>query len=193
MDSTPTPDRLPFPIDDIICNVCRHIVNRAVEAPCCWQLFCAECICTWLDTANSWPCCRKVLYASKLVALHPRVAGILSQVCVKCEFAESVDKLHCTEWIPLKSPKLHVSQSCKIRPGAAPHSPLKRVVTPSSSLKETLEASPSKLRGDYARKVSAHMALAQEERGEILLPTGGAPQIWHRVTRGRTETPSDRT
>ena len=37
-------DRLFHPMDDLLCSVCKHILNRGVEAPCCKQLFCAECI-----------------------------------------------------------------------------------------------------------------------------------------------------
>ena len=36
-DSILSLDRLSFPLDDILCAVCKHILNRAVEAPCCQQ------------------------------------------------------------------------------------------------------------------------------------------------------------
>ena len=32
-------DRLAFPLDDLLCGVCKHIVNQAVETPCCQQFF----------------------------------------------------------------------------------------------------------------------------------------------------------
>ena len=41
-DCVLSPDRLFHPMDDLLCSVCKHILNRGVEAPCCKQLFCAE-------------------------------------------------------------------------------------------------------------------------------------------------------
>ena len=38
-ESILSPDRLAFPLDDLLCGVCKHIVNQAVETPCCQQFF----------------------------------------------------------------------------------------------------------------------------------------------------------
>ena len=190
---TLTPNRLSYPLDDLICSACKHIVNRAVETPCCHQLFCAECTWAWLDTAVTCPTCRKNLLASKLVPLHPRLSGILSQVQVQCDFATSLEKLTCTALVPLRHLVHHVA-SCQFRPGGPPHSPIRKVLTRSSTVGDLLEYTPSKLKGDVARRATARLALAQMEEGVLEFHTGGGkPQTLKRVTKRETKSPSDTT
>ena len=92
---------------------------------------------------------------------------------------------------PLKSLRLYVA-SCKFRPGAPPNSPIRRVLTRSSTVQDILEYSPSKFGGDVARRTTACLALAQAEEGVLKLRTGGGrPQTSKSVMKGQTETPSD--
>ena len=93
-----------------------------------------------------------------MVSVHPRVAGVLEQIAVSCDFS-SDQKLGCQAMVHLHALKLHVA-SCAFRPGAAPHSPLRRVVTPSTTVQEILSASPSKLQGNMARRVTCHLVEA---------------------------------
>ena len=120
---------------------------------------------------------------------HPRVAGILDLVQVSCDNASST-KLGCSAMIPLQDLCRHVTSLCAFRPGALSHSPLKKVVTPSARVADVLSTSPSKLKGDVARKLTAHLITAQEEGGSLEVSTCGKPQTWMRVTKGQT--PSDR-
>ena len=191
-----SPDRLMQPLNDLLCNVCKYIINQAVEAPCCKQLFCAECIWAWLNTAEKCPTCRHDLRASSLTPVHPRVGGILAEINVTCEYAQT-DRLGCASLVQLQNLKLHVA-TCRFRPGATPHSPLKQVVTPSTTVQEILTASPSKLRGDVVQRVTTHLVQSQEEEGVLTLRSvthGGKPQTWVRLTRAQTESnqASDRT
>ena len=50
-----SPDRLAFPLDDLLCGVCKHIVNQAVETPCCQQFFFARIAfgCCWKAQPNA--------------------------------------------------------------------------------------------------------------------------------------------
>ena len=132
--------------------------------------------------------------ASSLVSVHPRVRGILSQILVSCDFSNE-ERLGCLSKVPLGNLRMHVA-SCAFRPGAAPHSPLRKVITPSSSVHDVLTASPSKLQGNVAKKVTAHLVQAQEEGGvlSVQLKEGCRPQTWTRVTKGQAGTKcSDRT
>ncbi len=182
-----SPDRLSQPLNDLLCSVCKHIINQGVEAPCCKQLFCAECIWAWLATAEKCPTCRCELCASALTSIHPRIAGILAEIEVTCDYSNT-DKLCCVSKVQLQNLKLHVA-SCPFRPGAAPHSPLRRVVTPSTTVQDILTASPSKLRGDVAQRVASHLVGSQEDDGVLTLRTaahGGKSQTWVRLTKART-------
>ena len=66
-----SPDRLPCPLDDLPCCICKHFVNRGVEAKCCHHHFCAECIWEWLHTCAKCVVCGHPLLASALAPLHP--------------------------------------------------------------------------------------------------------------------------
>ena len=148
-DSLLSPDRMGLPLNDLLCSVCRHVINRAVEAPCCHQLFCAACIFEWLSISAACPTCRQPLLVSGLVPVQPRVAGILSQVTVTCDYA-STARLGCRSMTPLWQLRQHVSDQCLFLPGIAPHSPLRPVITPSAHVSDVLSSSPSKLRGDVS-------------------------------------------
>ena len=82
------PDRLPSQLDDFLCCICKHIVNRGVEAKCCYHHFCAECVWEWLHACAKCLVCGHPLLASALAPLHPRLSGILAQVHVSCAFTK---------------------------------------------------------------------------------------------------------
>ena len=117
------------------------------------------------------------------------MAGILAQVPILCDYV-SINRLGCPARVPLQNLNLHVGQ-CSFRPGAAPHSPLRRVVTPSTTVEDILTASPSKLQGDVALKVASHLVSAQQKEGVLEIRPGshGKAQTWVRITKGQT--PSD--
>ena len=179
-DSLLTSDRLQEDLSDILCSICKMILNQGV----CQQFFCSQCIWTWLDTTDSCPACRKRLVASSLVRMHPRCAGILARISLTCEYA-SDEHLGCHERPTLEDLRFHV-QNCPFRPGATPHSPLRRVVTPSTTVKEILTFSPSKLRGDVSDGLLYHLHSCKQQGGTLELRTAGKPQTWHRITKGQT-------
>ena len=112
------------------------------------------------------------------------MAGILGQVTVSCDFS-SDEKLDCEAMVLLQTLKPHVA-SCRFRSSAAPHSPLPRVVTPSTTVREILTASSSKLQGNMAKRLTSQLVAAQEQDRLIELRAGthgGRPQAWLRLTR----------
>ena len=179
-----SPDRFLFPFDDLLCSVCHHVVNQSVEAPCCQQIFCTECI--WLSTSEHCPTCRKELVVSNLVHVHPRIAGVLAQMPVYCDYF-SCDKLGCPQKVALANLQSHVAQ-CPFRPGATPYTLLRRVINPSSTAAEILEAPHLDLQGDIALRLTHKLISAQETNGVLEVRTGsrGKAQTWVNLTKGQT-------
>ena len=69
-------ERLHFPVNSLLCPICQHIVDKAVESPCCQQVYCAECIFQWLGMSDKCANCRHPLSTSMLVKVHRGMAGI---------------------------------------------------------------------------------------------------------------------
>ena len=186
-DSLLSPDRLPFACDDLLCSVCRHIANQAVEVPCCQQIFCAECLWAWLVMSAQCPTCRKDLVASQAVQLHPRLAGVLSQMQISCNFASTASEtLGCQQKVPLCKLQSHTAK-CPFRPGAASHESFNHILRPSSSVKEILSMSATDLKGDVAVQLTSHLVSAQQNNGVLEVRNGshGKAQTWLRVTNAR--------
>ena len=179
-----SPERLHYPIKSLVCPVCRHLVDDAVESPCCEQVYCAECIYHWLGMSNTCPNCQQTLATSKLVKLSRSLVGVLRELRVSCDYA-STTRLGYTAMVPLESLRLHVTAQCSFRPAVMCHSPLRKVITPSSTVSECMAASPSKLQNNVVRSLTAHMIGAQEVDGFLDAATSGKPQTWMKVTRGQ--------
>ena len=79
----------------------------------------------------------------------------------------------------------HVRQECLFRRGLIPHSPIRKVITPTAQVSDVMTASPSKLKGDISKKLTAHFVAAQEG-GILEVATAGKPQTWMKVTKGQT-------
>ena len=77
--------------------------------------------------------------------------------------------------------RFHV-QNCPFGPGAAPHSPLRRALTPSTTVKEILTFSLSKLQGGVSDGLLYHLHSCKQQGGTLELRTPGRPQTWHRIT-----------
>ena len=104
-------DRFVFCCDEIVCSICHLVVDQAVEARCCQKLFCASCICFWLDTHCTCPLCKSRLMADELAQPHPLVVGIISKCIVMCDFSESA-LVGCPVRVPLAELTSHVSSVC---------------------------------------------------------------------------------
>lgn len=112
-----------------------------------------------------------------LTAVHPRIAGVLSQVAVSCNYASSTH-LGCQSMVPLADLRRHVHDECPFRPSALRHSPLRRVVTHRTPVSDVLAASPSKLKGDVSRRLIYHLVSAQEKRRKAGVDDKGqAPNV----------------
>ena len=70
-------------------------------------------------------------------------------------------------------------------PNAFPQSPLCKVVTPRTQVPDVLSCSPSELRGDVSRKLTACLVGAQED-GILEVTTAGKPQTWVCLTKGQS-------
>ena len=65
---------------------CNMAVDNAIQAACCEELFCANCICQWLAANNKCPACSAEMKASPLCQpgrAATRLIGILS---IRCDF-----------------------------------------------------------------------------------------------------------
>lgn len=52
------------------CNICMSDINNAVMEPGCHNLFCGECLLTWLKNHNNCPICRKDVILSDLIYIE---------------------------------------------------------------------------------------------------------------------------
>ena len=59
-------------LTDLLCAICKHTLNRAVEAPCCQHLFRTECVFEWLCISSACPTCQQGLFRSLLKPMHLR-------------------------------------------------------------------------------------------------------------------------
>ena len=166
-----TPDRTSMLLTDLLCAICKHTLNRAVEAPCCQHLFCTECVFEWLCISSACPTCQLGLFGSLLKPMHLRLSRILSQITVSCDYAIFGQYLECRDMVPLYKLRNHVSNEWLFHPGIAPPCPIRPVLTPATRVTDVLTSSPSKIQGDVARHQSAHLVAAQEEGGRLEIAT----------------------
>ena len=176
-------DRFVFCCDEIVCSICHLVVDQAVEARCCQKLFCASCICFWLDTHCTCPLCKCRLMADELAQPHPLVVGIISKCIVMCDFSESA-LVGCPVRVPLAELTSHVSL-CRFNP-AVESAPLQRVVESTTTIGDMLSASPSKLRGKVFDKVLKHVVSTCDVDGKLeVRGGGGSPAMYRKTTVAR--------
>lgn len=163
------------------CKICLKPVDRAIETPCCNDLYCGQCICQRLVDNNTCLTCNNPLKASELKSPHPRVARMLSSSTVRCDYYDEALR-GCPATMKLMSLQEHVRQ-CPFRQGSAQAI---RTVRPSSTAAEILSASPSKLRGNVAEKLVGQLVKAHTHGDRLEVKTGerGRPQVFERTTAG---------
>ena len=122
------------------CTVCNNVIDNVVEAACCQELFCVDCICTWLASSSQCPVCAAPMRASELKQPGRVLARIIGNWSVRCDFhMQSLQG--CPAVVPLRSLKEHVA-TCSFDP--ATDTPPIRTVRPLSTVEDVLSASPSK-------------------------------------------------
>ena len=105
------------------------------------------------------------------------MSGLLAQVLVKCTYSSD----GCKATVQLSTLKAHEAE-CHFGKVEGPQiNPA--VITPSSTAKEILTASPSKLQGDIGRKLTAHLVDAHTEGFQLTVFKGTKPQTWERISR----------
>ena len=179
------PDRLLQPLPQLVCGLCHHIADQATETPCCSTIYCGVCMYHWLDTSGSCPSChKKNILLSAFHAPHPVIARILAECVICCDFAGATSLEGCPTPMPLHSLKAH----CAVCPygihGKAPP----RVIVPSSSVADVMQAPASMLQGDISDKLLSHLINNKSISGELQQRTGRRPILWRRVTSATTPT-----
>ena len=171
---------------DLVCPICRSVVDECVQSDCCQHVFCCRCIWLWLEHANNCPMCRQPILASKLGSPPLLVLRLLSQLECSCDFAEG--NRGCRERVPLEKLQVHVQECPFGKPNPPPS--LRKTLSGSSSVSDVLQASPSKLYGDVGQRLTRHLINTQAEGGRMEIGTGGRRQLWVRMTQGEASSES---
>lgn len=159
------------------CTICSKIVDGAIISACCEEIFCCKCICQWLNTNNTCPHCGSEMRASTSLSTPSKVLRrVISSWEVHCDFhAPALNG--CPTTTQLSSLKEHVAK-CAHNP-ATSDVPI-RTVRPTSTVSDILNASPSKLKGDVARKLGNHYVMANvvDNKFETWRGSHGKPKIF---------------
>ena len=164
-----------------ICKLCENVVDNAIEAACCEELFCGNCICTWLSKHNTCPVCDKEMIASQLCRPGRVLCRVLSNRSIRCDFYKpALDG--CPMVVPIQHLQNHVKE-CAFNPDEPAKQQPIRAVRPSSTVAEVTTASPSKLQGNVAGSLIARLVSARAQDGKLEVKMGeerrGHPQIFH--------------
>lgn len=74
--------------EDLLCTICHTLVVGATQSPCCGNLFCRECLRTWIDIHSTCPSCRDIILPGALHADYraERLSASHNRRCCKCSF-----------------------------------------------------------------------------------------------------------
>eukprot|EP00117_Sycon_ciliatum_P026615 scpid33635/ scgid5600/ E3 ubiquitin-protein ligase NRDP1; RING finger protein 41 &gt; E3 ubiquitin-protein ligase NRDP1; RING finger protein 41 len=169
-----SPDRFIMNFSELICSICKHILDKSVQASCCGKNFCVDCIWHWLVMHASCPVCRSPLQASQLLTPSLTLKNCLAEVLVRCDnYLDSFNG--CSVHIPLASLQHH-GQTCT--------NTGKHTITPTTPVGDILHASPKKLQGNVAEKLTSHLVRSKSDNGLLHLRSQGPSQIWKKTTVG---------
>eukprot|EP00117_Sycon_ciliatum_P016778 scpid42676/ scgid16057/ E3 ubiquitin-protein ligase NRDP1; RING finger protein 41 &gt; E3 ubiquitin-protein ligase NRDP1; RING finger protein 41 len=167
-----SPSRFIQQLSAITCSICKHIINKAVEAKCCQHSFCTDCIWHWLGIKASCPVCRFAMSASQLVLPSVCCQSVLAEICIHCDnYADAFNG--CSEVMPLSQLRPHV-QTC--------NNTQKHTVTKATQVGDILNASPTKLRGSMSDVLTGHLVKTKADNGMLELRGRGPSQTWKRTT-----------
>ena len=71
----------PAPDPDLVCCICKSVLDTPVESPC-RHVFCRVCITTWLATCPTCPTCRRSIVSTEPVM--PLIQGIINRLKMRC-------------------------------------------------------------------------------------------------------------
>ena len=150
------------------CNICEHIVDEAVYALRCEELFCSKCICSWLSTHSTCPIC-KVELTNASIASPPRfVKRMIESWTVMYDYYAPA-LVGCQSTVPLSQLRQH-AEECPHNPSSSA-TPI-RAVGPSSRAGDTLSASPSKMKGNLGQRIGVHVIKSNMKDGFAELSNG---------------------
>lgn len=78
--------RFTCPVDEeLICTICRSVLEDPLQVPTCEHAFCAACIHEWLRHQQICPVDRRDLTAHQLKQVPRILKNLLSKLTIKCE------------------------------------------------------------------------------------------------------------
>lgn len=124
--------------------------------------------------------CKSPLEASLVLHPPPFVSECISQLVLRCD--HYVSPLQgCQKTVRLSELKTHVSQCTHGKLSTPPF------VSMSTTVADVLNASPRKLDGDAAERLTAHLVASKSKSGILQVKSSGPgpSQTFERVTKGR--------
>ena len=173
-----SPSRALVKFECLVCSICLHICDQAVELSCCQSLVCAPCIWHWLENHNTCPKCRQSLHLSQCAAPHRIACEVLSNLQVRCEIFSENTLEGCSVCVQLHQLQEHY-RSCTYNPDVA-SAPQPRVVSGSTTVSEVLTSSPSKFKGQTTDKLLSKLIATKQTDDTLLQHTAGPTVYWLR-------------
>eukprot|EP00899_Mesostigma_viride_P005626 jgi/Mesvir1/15064/Mv14714-RA.1 len=93
--------------EDLLCIICRDILEDPVEGSC-EHPACRACLLPWLDRTQACPQCRACLPESRLKPAHRHIRNRLDALTVTCDNAHD----GCHEILRLDALPRHVQETC---------------------------------------------------------------------------------
>ena len=101
------------PLPDLVCKICKKVVQQPIECSVCQQSFCEPCIRHWHQEFQQCPnSCTLALRPS-----HPILASFLNTLKIRCVFASR----GCSAIVRLKDLSSHEASECDYRLVTCPH------------------------------------------------------------------------
>ena len=72
--------------NEILCQICKNLLNNPTECYKCNKLFCRECLEKEIDKNKKCPCCKKFIDKNCLQNLDKEINEIYSKFYLKCPF-----------------------------------------------------------------------------------------------------------
>ena len=106
------------------------MIDQAVEVVCCQELFCAVCICNWLQTHNECPVCLHNMKASELKRPHKILCRIVGNWSLISNFYQTALE-SCPVIVLLPDLQQHTN-TCPFNEASSSKSIANRTVRPQS-------------------------------------------------------------
>lgn len=97
--------------EELICTICKGVLENPEHAPQCEHAFCSACIREWLSQQETCPVDRSPLRAFELATTPRILRNLLSRLMISCDFASH----GCTEVVKLDQLTAH-QEHCTYNP-----------------------------------------------------------------------------